>query len=103
MQVFTEEDDLEVAKLVDVLCQWKLSWLKLDSKCKYQDREYRYVFPLSWFFSKIDMPGFAKCNLCNGKEINYNKNGSYVFLAHVKTKNMLNWYRMWCLYTVLLK
>jgi len=59
MQVFTVEDALEVAKL-EVGVLWKWSWLKLDSICEYQDRE--YVFPLSRFFSKIDKPGFAKCN-----------------------------------------
>ena len=47
------------------------------------------MFSLSQLFCKIENPGFALCNLCKGKEINYGRKGSYALIAHVQTKKHL--------------
>lgn len=89
MRVLTESDSLTLKKLeAKVSCRWKWEWLRLETKCEFGGSE--YTFPLSRFFSKIEKAGFAKCNLCNGKEINYGKKGSHALIAHVKTKKHLD-------------
>ena len=88
MRVLTQADSLLLTRLeAKVVCKWKWAWLKVESKCKYEGQE--YVFPLSKFFSKIEKAGFARCNLCNGKEINYGKKGCHALTAHVQTKKHL--------------